>query len=86
MPPYGPEWTVIRTVSAFSMGIFAGLVTHYVGKCSGFGKNDLFIEGLYEDYLANPASVPAEWRAYFDSLPPAPGAAHDVAHSGAQLD
>ncbi len=41
----GPEWTVIRTVSAFSMGIFAGLVTHYVGKRSGFGKNDLFIEG-----------------------------------------
>jgi uncharacterized membrane protein YraQ (UPF0718 family) len=41
----GPEWTVIRTVSAFSMGIFAGLVTHYVSRRSGFGRNDIFIEG-----------------------------------------
>ncbi len=41
----GPEWTVIRTVSAFSMGIFAGLVTHYMGRASGFGRNDIFIEG-----------------------------------------
>ncbi len=49
-----------------------------------FGMNDLFIEGLYEDYLANPASVPVEWRGYFDSLQAAPGAAHDVAHSPIQ--
>ncbi len=48
-----------------------------------FGLNDLFIEGLYEDYLANPVSVPEKWRAYFDSLQ-APGAPHDVAHSPIQ--
>ncbi len=48
-----------------------------------FGMNDLFIEGLYEDYLANPASVSEKWRAYFDSLQ-APGAAHDVAHGPIQ--
>jgi uncharacterized membrane protein YraQ (UPF0718 family) len=41
----GPEWTVIRTVSAFSMGIFAGLITHYLSKREGFGKKDIFIEG-----------------------------------------
>jgi uncharacterized membrane protein YraQ (UPF0718 family) len=41
----GPEWTVIRTVSAFAMGIFAGLVTHVVSKRVGFMKNDIFIEG-----------------------------------------
>lgn len=40
----GPEWTVIRTVSAYSMGCFAGLVTHFIGKRKGFGKNDIFIE------------------------------------------
>ncbi len=27
-----------------------------------------FIEGLYEDYLADPASVPEAWRSYFDAL------------------
>lgn len=41
----GPEWTVIRTISAYAMGIFAGLVAHYMSKRAGFGKNDIFIEG-----------------------------------------
>ena len=41
----GPEWTVIRTISAFSMGIFAGLVTHVLSKRGGFMKNDILIEG-----------------------------------------
>ncbi len=49
-----------------------------------FGMNDVFIEGLYEDYLANPASVPDAWRSYFDALQPASGGAHDVAHSPIQ--
>ena len=49
-----------------------------------FGMNDVFVEGLYEDYLANPAAVPAEWRAYFDTLQAAPGAAQEVAHSPIQ--
>ncbi len=26
-----------------------------------------FVEGLYSDYLRDPASVPADWRAYFDA-------------------
>lgn len=33
-----------------------------------FGANAAFIEMLYEQYLLNPADVPAEWREYFDSL------------------
>ncbi len=41
----GPEWTVIRTVSALSMGIFAGLVTHFLSKREGFRKSDIFIDG-----------------------------------------
>lgn len=49
-----------------------------------FGMNDVFIEGLYEDYLANPASVPDEWRGYFDALQATPGAVHEVAHSPIQ--
>ncbi|PTR05948.1 2-oxoglutarate dehydrogenase E1 component [Nitrosospira sp. Nsp5] len=31
-----------------------------------FGANAPFIEGLYEDYLQNPESVPSEWHHYFD--------------------
>lgn len=46
-----------------------------------FGVNNAFIEGLYEDYLANPALAPAEWRTWFDALQATPGALHEVAHS-----
>src|SRR5205085_3024738 len=42
-----------------------------------FGGNAPFIEDQYEQYLANPGSVAADWRAYFDSLR---GGAIDVAH------
>jgi 2-oxoglutarate dehydrogenase E1 component len=49
-----------------------------------FGMNDVFIENLYEAYLADPVAVPDEWRAYFDALQAAPGAAHEVAHSPIQ--
>ncbi|MDH4284057.1 MAG: 2-oxoglutarate dehydrogenase E1 component [Gallionellaceae bacterium] len=49
-----------------------------------FGLNDVFIEGLYEDYLAAPESIPAEWRTYFDALQAGAGASHDMAHSPIQ--
>src|ERR1700733_15846799 len=32
------------------------------------GTNAQFLEGLYAQYLANPASVDPEWQAYFASL------------------
>ncbi len=32
------------------------------------GTNAAFLEGLYSQYLANPDSVDAEWRAYFAGL------------------
>src|SRR5215467_10081840 len=43
-----------------------------------FGGNAPFIEEQYEQYLANPETVPADWRRYFDSLR---GGAPDVAHA-----
>jgi len=47
-----------------------------------FGGNAPFVEELYEKYLADPASVPEEWRGYFDKLQLLPGgAAKDVAHA-----
>ena len=47
------------------------------------GGNNVFVEGLYEDYLQDASSVPAEWRAYFDKLQTA-NSGHDVAHSPIQ--
>ena len=32
------------------------------------GTNAAFLEGLYSQYLANPDSVDADWRAYFAGL------------------
>lgn len=46
-----------------------------------FGANAPFIEELYENYLADPASVSDAWRDYFDKLQAQAGAAvRDVAH------
>ncbi len=40
----GTEWTAIRTVAAFSMGMFAGIVTHLLRR-RGFQSEDILIEG-----------------------------------------
>ena len=47
-----------------------------------FGGNAPFIEELYEKYLANPQSIPEQWRDYFDRMQDLPGATDkDVAHA-----
>ncbi|PJD93925.1 MAG: 2-oxoglutarate dehydrogenase E1 component [Legionella sp.] len=33
------------------------------------GGNMAYVDGLYEDYLADPSTVPAEWQAIFKTLP-----------------
>ncbi|WP_309572767.1 2-oxoglutarate dehydrogenase E1 subunit family protein, partial [Deinococcus sp.] len=45
------------------------------------GANAAFIEGLYEAYLADPQSVDAGWRSYFDEVR---GGASETAHSPVQ--
>ena len=49
-----------------------------------FGGNAPYVEEMYENYLANPGSVPDTWRDYFDALQHVPAtdgsAAKDVAH------
>src|SRR6201996_7918307 len=49
-----------------------------------FGGNAPYVEELYEAYLDNPASVPENWRSYFDALQNVPATdgtnANDVAH------
>ena len=55
-----------------------GMMKELEATSTLFGANAPFIEELYEGYLANPDSVSAEWRAYFDELR---GGANDVAHA-----
>ena len=49
-----------------------------------FGGNAPYIEEMYENYLANPGSVPDNWREYFDALQHVPAVdgsnAKDVPH------
>ncbi len=44
-----------------------------------FGSNAVVIEGLYEDYLTDPGSVPEQWRSYFSQFGGGDGG--QVAHS-----
>ncbi|NJD24769.1 MAG: 2-oxoglutarate dehydrogenase E1 component [Betaproteobacteria bacterium] len=47
-----------------------------------FGGNAPFVEEIYENFLNDPSSVPAEWREYFERLAQMPGyVARDVAHA-----
>jgi 2-oxoglutarate dehydrogenase E1 component len=46
------------------------------------GNNLAYVESLYEAFLEDPNSVPAEWRDYFDKLPRVQGVLKgDVPHS-----
>ena len=45
------------------------------------GANATYIEELYESYLANSQSVPAEWRNVFENLPKIEGADIEYKHS-----
>ncbi len=40
----------------------------YEGNSYLFGGNAPYVEEMYENYLANPGSVPDSWREYFDAL------------------
>jgi 2-oxoglutarate dehydrogenase E1 component len=56
----------------------------YQGNTYLFGGNGPYVEEMYENYLANPASVPDTWRSYFDALQNVPATngtdARDVPH------
>src|SRR3569833_4101796 len=49
-----------------------------------YGGNADFLEGLYEQYLRDPASVDARWRGYFERM--APPAAGERLHTQIQAD
>ncbi len=56
----------------------------YSGNTHLFGGNGPYVEEMYENYLANPGSVPDSWREYFDALQHVPAVdgsnAKDVPH------
>jgi len=56
----------------------------YAGNTYLFGGNAPYVEEMYENYLANPGSVPDTWRDYFDALQHVPAVdgsnAKDVPH------
>jgi 2-oxoglutarate dehydrogenase E1 component len=56
----------------------------YQGNTYLFGGNAPYVEEMYENYLANPGSVPDTWRDYFDALQHVPAAdgsdSRDVPH------
>ncbi len=61
-----------------------GVYRAYQGNTYLFGGNAPYVEEMYENYLANPASVPDNWRSYFDALQNVPATdgtnTRDVAH------
>ena len=51
------------------------------------GSNADYVEELYEEYLADPDSIPEQWREFFDSLPAENGqSAGEVSHSRIRSD
>ncbi len=44
------------------------------------GGSMAYVDSLYEDYLADPNSVPDDWKTIFSSLPKVNGAAKDISH------
>ena len=62
----------------------ASVYQTYASNTYLFGGNAPYVEEMYENYLANPGSVPDSWRGYFDALQHVPATdgsnAQDVAH------
>ena len=62
----------------------SSVYTAYQGNSYLFGGNAPYVEEMYENYLANPGSVPDVWREYFDALQHVPAVdgsnAKDVPH------
>lgn len=44
------------------------------------GGNMAYVDGLYEDFLLDPDSVPADWRSTFERLPQLDGVKQDTPH------
>ncbi len=67
-----------------SLPAASSVYSAYHGNTYLFGGNAPYVEEMYENYLANPGSVPDNWREYFDALQHVPALdgsnARDVPH------
>jgi 2-oxoglutarate dehydrogenase E1 component len=45
------------------------------------GNNTAYVDELYESFLTDPNTVPADWRTYFEKLPLPSGSEPDVPHA-----
>jgi len=45
------------------------------------GSSSAYVDNLFEAYLKDPNSIDANWRAYFDALPPVMHVDKDVSHA-----
>ncbi len=67
-----------------SSSVTPSVYAAYASNTHLFGGNTPYVEEMYDNYLANPASVPESWRSYFDGLQHLPAvdgsASRDVAH------
>ena len=64
----------VRTTSAWEMMTSQSDNEVFEQSSFLFGANSAFIEKLYADYQANPASVDASWQQFFASLGETDGA------------
>ena len=82
MPPFPLDYAPFKTVSGvvFFMGATRG---DQIATSALYGGNADYVESLYEQYLADPASVEPHWRGYFAALPrpAAPEASHRAIQS-----
>jgi 2-oxoglutarate dehydrogenase E1 component len=61
------------------LGPVQSLIQQFAATSQNSGGNAAYIEELYESYLADPSSVGADWKAYFDGI----ANRADVPHSAA---
>jgi len=84
--PFPLDYAAFKTVSGvvFFMGDTRG---DQIATSALYGGNADYVESLYEQYLADPASVEPHWRGYFAALPqPAgPEASHRAIQSAIAL-
>jgi len=59
----------------------ASTYQRFSGNTPLFGANGDYVEGMYEDYLADPQTVPEEWQAYFSGILQDRHAVDEIAHS-----
>src|SRR3954463_10262961 len=59
----------------------ASIMKDFEASSNLYGANAPYVEELYEQYLADPASVDATWRKVFDGWQQDNAAKKDVAHS-----